>query len=212
MCGTGRVSIPLLNAGRHMTCLDYSKGMLDSFKQKIKNKDYSVKLVQMDVANLDLGKKYNLIILPFHSITEIVSTELQTKALQAIASHLDKDGVFILTLQNPKTRLKSADGTSRLMGEFLIDKNRRMVISYMNQYNESDKIVTGFQFYEIFDSTNTMIEKRFLEINFKPISDSELREMIRPVGLNIIEMFGGYDYEEFDEETSDFMIYKMIKH
>ena len=37
MCGTGRVSIPLLKAGRKMTCVDYSKGMLEhySFKKKI---------------------------------------------------------------------------------------------------------------------------------------------------------------------------------
>jgi SAM-dependent methyltransferase len=27
-CGTGRVSIPLLKAGVHLTCLDYSPGML----------------------------------------------------------------------------------------------------------------------------------------------------------------------------------------
>jgi len=37
------------------------------------------------------------------------------------------------------------------------------------------KIVSGFQFYEIFDSANVLIEKRTLEINFKPIADSELK-------------------------------------
>lgn len=211
MCGTGRVSIPLLDSGKHMICVDYSKGMLDLFEQKIKINNYSVNLVQMDVTNLNLDKKFGLIILPFHSITEILSTNLQIQALQSISAHLDKNGVFILTLQNPKTRLKLADGISRVMGKFSIDKDRQMIISYTNQYNESDKIVSGFQFYEIFDSTNTMIEKRFLEINFKPISDSELREMIKPTELEIIEMFGDYSYGEFDEETSNFMIYKMMK-
>ena len=210
MCGTGRVSIPLLESGKQMTCVDYSKGMLNSFEQKIKHKDYPVNLVQMDVTHLDLNKKYGLIILPFHSITEITSTDLQMKALQSISSHLDKNGVFILTLQNPKTRLKTADGIPRVMGKFSLEDGKQMIISYMNQYNESDKIVSGFQFYEIFDSTNTLIEKRFLEINFKPISDSELREMIQLTGLEIIEIYGDYNYGEFDEETSNFMIYKMI--
>jgi ubiquinone/menaquinone biosynthesis C-methylase UbiE len=211
MCGTGRLSIPLLDSGRNMTCLDYSKGMLDLFLQKIKNKNYPVNIVQMDVTNLNLNKKFGLILLPFHSITEILSTDLQIKALQSISLHLHKHGVFILTLQNPKTRLKYADGISRILGKFSMDKNRQMIITSMNQYSESDKLVSGFQFYEIFDSTNTLIEKRFLEINFKPITDPELRDMIKTTGLKIVEVFGDYSYGNFDEETSNFMIYKMTK-
>ncbi|MDP4274598.1 MAG: class I SAM-dependent methyltransferase [Bacteroidota bacterium] len=211
MCGTGRVSIPLLDSGLNMTCVDYSKGMLDSFERKIKNKIYSVTLVQMDVTNLNLDKKFGLIILPFHSITEIISTDLQIKALQSISSHLDKDGIFILTLQNPKTRLRLADGNTRIMGKFQIADNRQLIISSMNQYNETDKIVSGFQFYEIYDSMNILIEKRFLEINFKPITDSKLRSMIKTAGLEVFEMYGDYLYGRFDEETSNFMIYKMRK-
>ena len=211
MCGTGRVSIPLLELERRMVCVDYSKGMLDSFERKIRNKNYPVSLVQMDVTNLNLDKKFGLIILPFHSITEIISTDLQIQALQSISEHLDKDGIFILTLQNPKTRLRLADGITRILGKFPIDGNRQLIISYMNQYNETDKIVTGFQFYEIYDSMNILLEKRFLEINFKPITDSELRSMIKTTGFEIVEMYGDYSYGTFDEETSNFLIYKLIK-
>lgn len=211
MCGTGRVSIPLLNSGRKMTCIDYSQGMLNTFKRKIINKNYPANILQMDVTNLVLNKKYGLILLPFHSITEIISTDLQIKALLSISLHLAKNGTFILTLQNPETRLKIADGISRIMGKFPMDRNRQLVISYFNQYNEADKIVTGFQFFEIYDSKNTMIEKRFLEINFKPITDSELRDMIMTTGLEIVEMYGDYSYSSFNQETSKFMIYKMIK-
>jgi ubiquinone/menaquinone biosynthesis C-methylase UbiE len=211
MCGTGRVSIPLLESGRNMTCVDYSKAMLELFEQKIKNKNYNINLIQMDVTNLKLTKKYGMILLPFHSITEIISTDLQIKALQSISLHLDKNGTFILTLQNPKIRLRLADGITRVMGKFRIDKNRQLTISYMNQYNETDKIVSGFQFYEIYDSMDILIEKRYLEINFKPISDSEIRNMIKTAGLEIVEMFGDYSYNSFDEEISDFMIYKLKK-
>ncbi|NLW31319.1 MAG: class I SAM-dependent methyltransferase [Fibrobacter sp.] len=207
MCGTGRVSIPLLDSGRRMTCIDYSKGMLDSFAKKIENRNYSVSLHQMDVTDLD--KKFGLIILPFHSISEILSTDLQIKALQSISLHLENDGVFILTLQNPKTRLKVADGIPRIMGNYPFKDDKHLMISYVNQYNETEKIVSGFQFFEIYDSNNTLIEKRFLEINFKPISDLGLREMLKSTELEIVEMYGDYSYRNFDEKTSNFMIYKL---
>ena len=209
MCGTGRVSIPLLDSGRRMICIDYSKGMLDSFAKKIERNNYSVSLQQMDVTDLNLDKKFGLIILPFHSISEILSTDLQTKALQSISLHLEDDGVFILTLQNPKTRLKVADGIPRIMGNYPFKDDKHLIISYVNQYIETEKIVSGFQLFEIYDSNNTMIEKRFLEINFKPITDLELRKMIKSTELEIIEMYGDYSYSNFDEKTSNFMIYKL---
>lgn len=211
MCGTGRVSIPLLESGRRLICIDYSKGMLDSFAQKIRIKNYPVSLIQMDVTHLNLQKKFGLIILPFHSITEIVSTDLQIKALQSISAHLDKSGIFILTLQNPVTRLKSADGITRILGKFPVDHNRQLILSSMNQYNEAERIVSGFQLYELYDTSNMLIEKRFLKIHFKPITDSELKTMIQGLGLEIMETYGDYSYGSFDEETSNFMIYKMIK-
>lgn len=209
MCGTGRVSIPILATGKRMTCVDYSKGMLDSFAKKIDTSNYSVNLHQMDVTDLNLDKKFGLIILPFHSISEILSTDLQIKTLQSISFHLENDGVFILTLQNPKNRLKVADGVPRVMGKFPINRDKQLVITYVNQYSETEKIVSGFQFFEIYDSNNTLIEKRFLEINFKPIYDLEFREMIKSTELEIIEMYGDYSYGKFDEETSNFMIYKL---
>ena len=213
MCGTGRVSIPLLESGRIMTCVDYSQGMLDTFRKKVANKDYknSVNLVEMDVTKLKLDRKFEMIFLPFHSISEILSADKQKEALKSVSNHLENGGTFILTLQNPKTRLKQADGTTKIIGEFPIDDNSKMIISFMNQFHPKDKMVTGFQFYEIYDSKNTMIEKRCLEINFKPIEDRELRDMLLETDLEITDVYGDYSYSEFDEETSSFMIYKMTK-
>jgi SAM-dependent methyltransferase len=211
MCGTGRVSIPLLDSGRKMTCIDYSIGMLDSFKQKIINKNYPVTIIRMDVTNLSLERKYGLIILPFHSFSEIISTESQIKALKTISNHLDKNGIFILTLQNPKTRLRSVDGVPGVIGKFPMDNNRHLIISYVNEFDSSSSLVSGFQFYEIFDSANNLTGKRFLETNFKLITDSEIKNLLKDTGLEIVEMFGDYSYGSFDEETSNFMIYKIVK-
>ena len=35
MCGTGRVSLHLINEGNNLTCVDYSQKMLDIFKSKL---------------------------------------------------------------------------------------------------------------------------------------------------------------------------------
>jgi hypothetical protein len=92
-----------------------------------------------------------------------------------------------------------------------MDNNRHMIISYVNEFDSSDSLVSGFQFYEIYDSTNNLTGKRFLETNFKLITDSQLKNLLGDTGLEIAEMFGDYSYSSFDEENSNFMIYKMVK-
>ncbi len=211
MCGTGRVSIPLLKAGRKMTCVDYSQNMLQVFREKIRNENYKVSLIHQDIIQLNLNRKFKMAFLPFHSLSEILSYEKQQKAIQSIAAHLEKGGIFILTLQNPGRRLQSADGTTRLVGKFHVDDEKNLIISSSIQHNPVDGIVSGFQFYEIYDSKNALIEKRFLEINFRLVSDLELRTMIQDTGLKIMEVYGDYAYGSFNEQSSDFMIYKMIK-
>ncbi|HEX2921030.1 MAG TPA: class I SAM-dependent methyltransferase [Bacteroidales bacterium] len=209
MCGTGRVSLPLLEWGRKLCCIDYSEKMLDVFRSKIKDTNYPVRLINMDVTKLDLNKKFGLIVLPFHSLSEILSDDLQYKALQCISKHLKPDGIFICTLQNPVARLKTADGMTRKIGEFKMDENKNLLVSCSYKYNPDTRIVSGFQLYEIYDDSGNLIEKRTLDINFKPITYSDFKNMIIPLDLEIIQIYGDYSKNTFLEDTSEFMILKL---
>jgi SAM-dependent methyltransferase len=211
MCGTGRVSIPLLEAGRKLICVDYSAGMLNSFLGKIEGKDYHAKLVQADVTEFDLSEKFGIILLPFHSFSEIISEEKQRKALENIALHLDENGKFICTLQNPQVRLKTADGVLRVLGEFQTENDKRIRISIMNQYHPETGLVIGYQQYDIFDFADNLIEKRVLDICFRPVSYSGFLQLISGLRMEVEYVYGDYSYSEFDPETSNVMIFILKK-
>lgn len=209
MCGTGRVSIPLLKQGRRLVCVDYSQGMLNRFAEKIKNEEFDVELVNADVSNLLLNKEFDMILLPFHSLQEIISKEMQLQALTAIHRHLSDNGTFICTLQNPKLRLANADGAIRTMGKYKVNDAKNLVISFSNLYQNG--IVTGFQFFELYDMQNRLIEKRVLEICFRPIPFDEFNEMLNKTGFKLQKVYGGYDDSTFDIDKSPFMIFKLSK-
>jgi SAM-dependent methyltransferase len=211
MCGTGRISIQLLKAGRKLWCVDYSQKMLDVFNMKVQHENYPVRIINMDVTNLDLKERFGMALLPFHSLSEILTSDGQLKAIKSISNHLRDKGIFICTLQNPIVRLKSADGKIRKIGEFRLDESHGMNVSYLNRYDQTKGIVTGYQKYEIFDNSGKLIEERILDISFRPLSDSQFRCFIRETDLEIIEQYGDYNKGQFDEETSNFMIYKLIK-
>lgn len=211
MCGTGRVSIPLLEAHHHLTCVDCSQAMLDVLADKILTCHFHVHLLRMDVTELDLGKKFGLILAPFHSFSEILSAEGQRQALKAIAHHLEKGGHFICTLQNPVVRLREADDCLHVLGQFPARGNSMLVVSYTNRYDNATGLVSGWQFYELYDSLNVLTEKRFLEINFRLVSKREFESMLEGLHLEVESLYGDYEYGSFDEEKSPYMIYKLRK-
>lgn len=211
MCGTGRISIPLLQAGRKMVCVDYSNCMLDVFKEKISGRRYEVKLVNMDVTELKLPNKFGMILLPFNSLSEIIEKEKQIEAIKRIGGCLETGGTFICAMQNPVIKLKAADGIKRTLGEFRANNHEKILVSYMNKWNPQTGIVSGYQVYELFDGNNLIKETRRLEINFRPLTDDEFQEIVERSGMNIKEIFGDYSYSPYVRESSEFMIYKITK-
>jgi len=118
MSGTGRVSIPLLKEKVKLTCLDSSAAMLGVLQDKLKEQNLFAQTVQMNICELSLDKKFDMIIIPFHSFSEIVNPADQLSALEKIHDHLSNSGRFICTLHNPCTRLKVIDGHLRIIGKY----------------------------------------------------------------------------------------------
>ncbi|HYE83065.1 MAG TPA: methyltransferase domain-containing protein [Clostridia bacterium] len=201
MCGTGRVSLPLLKQGIDLTCVDYSEEMLAVFRKKAKELDIASRIECQDVCELNLDDIYDMIFIPFNSFSEITDSKRQEYALERIHMHLSDKGVFFCTLYNPEYRIKTADGFLRVLGRFHIDENKSLVISYYNQYNEKTKNVTGIQFYEIYDKNNRLIDKRYLDICFSLIDKEDFIEMAERAGFKVIDIFGDYNYSPFSEES-----------
>ncbi len=210
-CGTGRVSIPLLQAGVDLTCVDYSEGMLAVLRDKLDKNRLSCKVIRMDITELSLQDRFDLILIPFHSLSEIVDKSKHIQTLERIRAHLTERGRFICTLQNPKVRTKSMDGTLKLLGKFPTDSGGSLVVQSLLSYDASAQIVHGFQVYEIYNDQNALIDKRTLEMNFHLFAKTEFEDLIHSTGFQVEELYGGYDYSGFDEDTSPFMIWKLKK-
>ncbi len=74
MCGTGRVSVPLLEARVDLTCVDVSAGMLARLQERLRERKLEARVVRADIRHLDLGKEeFELALIPFHSFCELIS-------------------------------------------------------------------------------------------------------------------------------------------
>ena len=212
MSGTGRVSIPLFEAGVHLTCVDNCPEMLNIFQQKMKHQTIKIVVHEMDVCELSLNKSFDLIFIPFHSFAEILSLSEQQKALKAIHQHLTETGRFICTLHNPPIRLKSVNGQLKLLGKYpLHNKEGTLLLWSLENYNPSQQIVEGFQLYEEYDKHGKMCSKTLVELKFYLHKPETFELLIKNMGFKVTSLYGDYSKAPFQKNNSPFMIWVLQK-
>lgn len=208
MAGTGRVSVPLLEAGATLTCVDGSQGMLDVLSRKLASRRLHADVRLADVRRLQLPPSFELAILPFQAFMELVSEDDRRTTLAAVFTALVPGGRFICTLHNPAVRRASVDGVLRAVGAFPVDDDT-LVVSGFEQ--GGDPIVTRHQFFELFGPDGRLLWKRLLPMEFALVEQDEFEGMSRGVGFRIAAVHGSYERADFDPATSTFMIWVLEK-
>ncbi len=100
-CGSGRVLIPLAQAGHRVYGLDNNPGMLAVLRRQL-TPDLlpAVKVWVGDLCAFHLGMAFSLILLPCNTYSTLSAGQRQT-ALACVRRHLKPGGVFAVSLPNP---------------------------------------------------------------------------------------------------------------
>jgi SAM-dependent methyltransferase len=212
MAGTGRVSIPLIEVGVSLTCVDSSVEMLKILQNKLDYKGLKAHIYQQDISQLTLNQLYNLIFIPFNSFSELIGIEYQLLALEKISDHLEDNGRFICTLHNPTIRLKDVDGSFKLVGQYPIhDKKNYLKVWIASHYDPKKHHVNGVQIFEIMDKKGKALSRYKLPIHFTLFSKEEFGKLFSLAGLYPKSLYGDYQRSDFNEKTSPYMIWTLMK-
>jgi SAM-dependent methyltransferase len=213
MSGTGRVSIPLLEAGVKLSCVDTSAKSNQILKNKLEQKGLSADVYQMDVCEFDIPKKFDMIIIPFHSFAHIVSIDNQRRALARIHNHLLPGGTFICTLGNPTLRRQSIDNQLRLAFQYpLLEQRGKLLLWILEKFDpEDDHVVHTLEFFEEYDADGVKTSKRLMELHFRLSHRAEFEDLLKTTGFSVEAFYGDYSYQEFNEDSSPFMIWLLGK-
>ncbi len=203
MSGTGRVSIPLIEAGIKLTCVDLSAGLNAILESKLQKLGLKADVYQMDICELELQKKFDMVIIPFSSFAHITSPDEQRKALVRIRQHLLPGGAFICTLGNPKLRQKAVDGQLRLFRKYPLPDTQGLLLLWIAEdMSDDDKqVVEAMQFYEEYDAKGILQSKRLLELHFRLSQKDEFEELAKATGFKVKALYGDYAYSEFNDAS-----------
>jgi SAM-dependent methyltransferase len=209
MAGTGRVSVPLAEAGVRLTSVDLSGTMLARLRAKLAASGLRADVYEADVAALELPeRRFALAILPFQSFGELVSVEDERSALRAVAAHLREGGRFICTLHNPAVRRRTVDGQLHLLGTVPIAGRTATLLLWSVQQPLPERgLVRAAQIYEVYDAEGRLEEKRWLDVRFRLVEEAEFRSMAQEAGFSVVALYGDYDRAPFQAGDSPYMIW-----
>jgi len=206
-CGSGRITLPLARAGLEVTGIDNSSNMLELAREKLAREDdpvrQRVELVFADVRELDLGRRFNLIIYPFNSFMYLYTPEDQVRALKRIRAHLQDDGLVALALFVPNQGV-----TSYLPGvpQFLWSKKHPEggdILCW--EVKEVDTFYQIARTKLILDWLKPDGEhKRYLqEQTFRYFTFYEFNHLLERRGFNVVKVLGDFTDEPLGPQHSD---------
>lgn len=103
-CGTGRVLLPLLEAGVDADGVDLSPPMLERAREKAAAKGFRPTLVAADMADFTMPRRYARAICAFNAFAHADGPGAQIATLRCVREHLLSGGALVLHLSYPSPR------------------------------------------------------------------------------------------------------------
>jgi SAM-dependent methyltransferase len=107
--GTGRIALPLAEAGVRVDGIELSHDMVDRMREKPGGD--AVEVSMGDMSTLSTGRTYGLVYLVYNTIGNLLTQDDQVRCFENAARHLAEDGVFVLDASSrprPRGRIDSA--------------------------------------------------------------------------------------------------------
>jgi SAM-dependent methyltransferase len=195
-CGTGRVTLPLARDGHEIWGLDLSEEMLGELREKAAQLPGPVRArlhpVHADMADFDLGCKFDLVIAPYRAFQALIGKGKQKECLRRVRHHLSARGRFIMHVFKPRKILDQTwvqpeafdwEAVDSRTGKTVRRYDRRKQIDLENQILYVDLV------YRVEGSSVDVVEPLALSYFY----EDQMRALLQDQGFTIVEEYGYFD-------------------
>lgn len=205
-CGTGRLVVPMVEAGLEVVGIDASPHMLALARAKLDSNGADAELVEADMRAFRLARQnFDLAIVAVKSFAYLLEREDQLRCLQAIHGHLRPGGLIAMDLLHPKPDFVGAP--LGLLRDDLVQRRRGdgcLTVSRIESIVSADlarQIRVIRSTYEVVDSHGAVLEKRFVEWPYRWTYRFEAEHLLERAGFEVEALHGGYRREPFTSES-----------
>jgi len=196
--GTGRVAIPLAQAGGAVTGIDTSAAMLAIGRDKIAQAGIAdrVTLVQADMRAFDLGAHFDLAIVPINTFMHNLTLDDQLAALASIKRHLAPHGRLVIDLFNPDPN--SPDDRRLVLHRSRPGAGGQPVLQFTVRSIEWEKQLSSVTFIVDEPDERGYIRRTVFPFQMRFLFRNEVELLLRQAGFALEAVYGSYDLDPFE--------------
>jgi ubiquinone/menaquinone biosynthesis C-methylase UbiE len=210
-CGTGRITIPIVQVGVDIVGIDNSEGLLKEANEKvakIKTIAGNIELVNADMRDFSFDKKFNLVIIPYRAFLHMHSVEDQKKTLKNIWNHLVPGGHLIMNMFFPRIDVMDTYinqlGTVVKQVKTLEKKNgNRQIVYDSRQYSSYSQLITQYFVIEEIDPEGLVVSKQYFPLTLRWVTKFEMEHLFELCGFKVENLFGWFDKREFSDSSEE---------
>lgn len=204
-CGTGRVLIPLIEAGFRLVGLDHDLDMLRYLSREAGNQaGLQPQVVAGDMCAFHLGMQFQLILLPCNTYSTL-DMHLRKACLGCVDRHLRQNGIFAVSIPNPELLANlPARSAAEMEDEFL-----HPVSGYPVQVSSAWVRKKGsFTVIWLYNHLLPDGEIEHLEVKttHRIMSLDACLGEFRETGLDVMDVYGDYDFSPYTDDSPSLII------
>ncbi|MBM4047814.1 MAG: class I SAM-dependent methyltransferase [Planctomycetes bacterium] len=206
-CGTGRVMIPVAEAGIPIVGLDRAPAMLAIARQKVAKLSAEtqrrIEIIEGDMRSFTLGRRFDLITIPFRAFLHLLTSEDQRQALGCIREHLSDDGRLIFNVFDPRLDIIAAHfgslGTAvKKQSEFVHpDTGHRVLVWDSRQYDPGRQMLESYFIFEELDDEGKVIAKTYSPLILRYVYRYEMQYLLELCGYRVEALYGDFQRGPF---------------
>jgi len=205
-CGTGRVTLSLVQYCKYIHGIDLSEAMLSLCKRKLRDANipqFKATVEVGDITNFKLEQTFDFIIAPFRVLQNIESDSEVDGLFRCINEHLTPDGTCILNVFNPNRdretlRREWCSNEERLAWEVPIEDGKIVCYDRRPQMNKEKLILYPELIYRKYQG-NILKDEVVLKLAMRCYYPDDFQNLITSHGFDIINLWGGYNREPYGE-------------
>ena len=189
--GSGRVAIPLAEAGVAMTGIEVSDEMLALLAAKPGGD--SINIIKGDFADVLVDTRFPLIYLPLNTLFTLLTQERQVECFVNVAKALEDGGRFVLDAFVPDMKGWDKEHTKIRVPSISSNKSHAYELSIHNPLNQT---IVSHEVRRLDDGDTAVLPTRV-----RYAWPSEMDLMARFAGLTLEARWGWYDKRPFTEKS-----------
>ena len=196
--GSGRVAIPLAQAGYEVAGIDSSPSMLDQARQSLNSLgkiEGSLELIEGDMTAFELERRFGMVFVAANTFQHLLTTEQQLACVRCAVKCLLPDGIFSMSVRSPASvTWENTDWSPMLMHWSRLDEaTGDTIMKFCVEQPDPGRMVRRLTY--IYDRVRPTgdLKRSVFTTELRYSTEAEIRLLLQHCGLRVTHVYGDYD-------------------